>query len=179
MQITNNTTPSFGSIQVNAPMTKAQKRITERIFNTIKYSDIYNMHTDNNLDIYILAKNKNQVELRIMDPFSGFFIRNDQNRIVKEQISLNTVTERFENAIDSILDTYDKVMRGIISRPAEDVSKVMANKTEMAKYNPEKQSDFCEDINIFVEEGYALEDAFEQHKNIYPLKNPDADFTKI
>ena len=178
MQISNNVSLAFGSIQVNkAQMTKSQRRISERIFDAIKYSDRYVSHADNNLDIYLLPKNKDKVELRIMDPFSGYFIRDDKGKIVKGQID-GIFNEKFETTIDTVLDTYSKVMNDILPRPKEDISKVMANKTEMAKYNPEKQSRLRNEIDFFTDGGFSLEEAFEAIKGTYGECNLDADFTR-
>lgn len=178
MQITNNTSLAFGSIQINkAQMTKPQRRIAERLYDAIKYSDKYANYSENNLDIYLLPKNKEMVELRIMDPFSGYFIRDDKGKIVKGQVR-GIFTEKFETVLDSMLDTYSKVMEGIMPRPKENISKIMANETEMAKYNPEKQRVFRDDINLFKDAGYTLEDAFETSKGTYGEINLDADFVR-
>ena len=81
MQISNNNSTSFGSIQVQiSKMNINQRCISDRLFNSLKYSEKYSKLTSDirsgeDLDIYMLPKGKRGIEVRFMDPYSGIFVR--------------------------------------------------------------------------------------------------------
>lgn len=184
MQISNNNSLSFGSIQVNITrMTPGQRRISDRLFNSLKYSDKYSKLTTEkrageDLDIYMLPRNGRGVEIRFIDPYSGNFVR-DNNKIIKEEL-YGTLSDKVERITDKIIDTYEKIVNGVIKRPKEDVSKFIKGDTSMHRINPDKAEDLSESIAEYKRIGYspseAEEQAFEQYKNLYHVKNKDADF---
>jgi len=91
MQISNNNSLSFGSIQVNlTKMNPSQRRISDRLFNSLKYSDKYSKMTSEvrpgeDLDIYMLPKKGKGIEIRFLDPYSGEFVR-DKNKIIRNEL---------------------------------------------------------------------------------------------
>ena len=184
MQISSNNSLSFGSIQVGlSKMSANQRRISDRLFNSIKYSDKYSKLqfekcAEEDLDIYILAKRGSGVEIRFMDPYSGEFVRKD-NKIVKENL-YGTVSETVEAVTDKIVDIYEKIVQGVIKRPKEDVAKFMRGETEMVRINPAKEQDLSETVKEYKKLGYSQEDAeeqaFQEYKALYHIENKDADF---
>ena len=53
MQVTNNTSPSFGSIQVNiSKMNNYQRGVSNKLFRAIKYSENYSPIAEKDVDIY-------------------------------------------------------------------------------------------------------------------------------
>ncbi len=181
MEISNNMSPSFGSIQVGlSKMNRNQRAISDRLFNTIKYSEKYSKISNGNLDIYMLpGKHSNEVEVRIMDPFSGNFIRNKDGKILKESL-WGRVSEKVEAVTDKIIESYKKVLDGVIGRPKENIQNMVSGKTEMARVNPAKHDDLYEGIESWKKLGYSEEDAqvqaFEEYKSLYHVDNKDADF---
>ena len=86
--------------------------------------------------IYILPK-KNDLEIRFMDLCSGNFIRNKKGKI------LNTVmhvwmNDGYEKATDRILNLYDKIAKGKISRPDINISDFINGNTDISNINPKK-----------------------------------------
>lgn len=181
MQISNNSSTSFGSIQVGlSKMNRVQRGVSNRLFDTIKYSDEYSKISNNDLDIYMLpGKHSNEVEVRLMDPYSGNFIRNEKGVIIRENLR-GTLSDRVEAVTDKVIETYNKVIKNIIPRPKENVSKVVNGETEMARLNPAKQNDFDDCIESWKKLGYPEDDAqvqaFEEYKSLYHVDNKDADF---
>ena len=184
MQISNNNSLSFGSIQVNlTKMNPSQRRISDRLFNSLKYSDKYSKMTSEvrpgeDLDIYMLPKKGKGIEIRFLDPYSGEFVR-DKNKIIRNEL-YGTISDKVESITDKILDTYEKIVNGAISRPKEDISKFVKEKTEVHRINPAKAEDLSERVNEYRRIGYsqseAEEQAFEEYKNLYHIDNKDADF---
>ena len=184
MQISNNNPQSFGSIQVNlSKMNSAQWRVSDRLFNSIKYSEKYSRLTSDvragdALDIYFLPKSARGIEVRFIDPYSGQFVR-DNNKIIKGEL-FSTVSDKVESVTDKIVNTYEKIINGVIKRPEEDIAKVIKGDTEMCKINPSKEYDFSELISeqkrLGLTQEEAEEQAFEQYKDLYHIDNKDADF---
>ena len=187
MQISNNNSLAFGSIQVNlTKMTPGQRRVSDRLFNSLKYSEKYSKLTADkrageDLDIYMLPKSghRNGINILFMDPYSGDYVRDNNDKIIKEEL-FSTVCEQVEKITDNIVDTYEKIVKGVFARPKEDVSKFIKGETEMHMINPEKSKDLSESVRDFRRLGYpktdAEEQAFEQYKNLYHIDNKDADF---
>lgn len=184
MQISNNNSLSFGSIQVNlTKMTPSQRRISDRLFNSLKYNETYSKLTSDirageDLDIYMLPKKGKGIEIRFLDPYSGEFVR-DKNKMIRNEL-YGTISDKVESITDKILDTYEKIVNGAISRPKEDISKFVKEKTEVHRINPAKAEDLSERVNEYRRIGYsqseAEEQAFEEYKNLYHIDNKDADF---
>lgn len=183
MQISNNNSQTFGSIQVRlSHMNRNQRCISDRLFNSIKYDNKYSKLTSNvrageDLDIYMLPKGKG-IEIRFMDPYSGNFVRED-NVIVRENL-LSVLSDRVESATDKIVDLFEKIKNGVIKRPKENISKFVNEETDMHRVNPAKAEDLSEAISEYRNIGYSQEDAevqaFEEYKSLYHIDNKDADF---
>ena len=139
MRIYNISTQPFGSIQIQkSKMDWQQRGASERLYDTIKYSDKYSELTERNkgIDIYILPK-KNDLEIRLMDLYSGNFIRNKKGKI------LNTImnvwpNDGYEKATDRTLNLFEKVTKDEISKPDEDMSDFISGNTDISKINPRK-----------------------------------------
>ena len=184
MEIRNNVSTNFKSIQVGlSKMTSNQRRISDRLFRTIKYSEKYSkmtgMEANNDLDIYMLGKPGKGVEVRFMDPYSGNFVRGEDGKIIRTHLG-SLVNEKVEAVADAVIDTYKKIIDGVIKRPKEDVSKMINGKTEMARINPAKQEDFYSKAKQYKDlcctQQEAEEQAFEEYKSLYHVDNKDADF---
>ena len=179
MQISNINSPSFGSIQVGlSKMTQNQKRISDRLFNSLKYNDKYAKFTDNDLDIYMLPLKGRGIEVRFMDPFSGEFVR-ENNKLVKTNL-YGLVNESVEAVTDKIVELYEKIVNGVIKRPEPNIQKVINGKTEMCRINPDKIEDFTESIKEYKRLGYTQEEAnnkaYDVYTSLYHVENRDADF---
>lgn len=179
MQISNNNSPSFGSIQVRlSRMNRHQTGLSDRLFDTIKYAEKYQKLSGEDLDIYMLpAKSSKEIEIRFMDPYSGMFVRNEKGKIIKETLR-SGMAEKIEGVADKVMETYKKIVDSVIPRPKEDLYKVISGKTEMATMNPTKYDDFFNDINNWKRLGMSQEDAeelaFNQFKGLYHIDNMDA-----
>ncbi len=188
MLISTNNAQSFGSIQVNlTKMTSHQRSISDRLFNSLKYSEKYSKLTSDirageDLDIYMIPKGKKGIEVRFMDPYSGMFVREkfvNTCKIIREEL-FSSFSHSIESATDKIIDTYEKIVNGVIARPKEDVSKFVKGDTEMHRINPNKAEDLSEMIAKFRKSdctpAEAEEQAFEGYKGLYHIDNQDADF---
>ena len=188
MQISNNNSTSFGSIQVQiSKMNINQRCISDRLFNSLKYSEKYSKLTSDirsgeDLDIYMLPKGKRGIEVRFMDPYSGIFVRDkyiNTYRLIKEEL-YSTLNEQVESAADKIVNIYEKIVNGTIKRPKEDIGRIIKGDTEMCKINPDKAEDFTDLVKSYERMGssrsQAEEQAFEEYKALYHVKNKDADF---
>ena len=183
MQISNNNSQTFGSIQVRlSHMNRNQRCISDRLFNSIKYDNKYSKLTSNvrageDLDIYMLPKGKG-IEIRFMDPYSGNFVRKD-NVIVRENL-FSVISERVESVTDKVVSLYEQIKNGVIPRPKENISKFIKGETELDAINPAKKEDLYEPIQEFKRCGFsqkeAEEQAFDQYTNLYHMDNKDADF---
>lgn len=181
MDIKNNVSPSFGSIQVRlSKMNRTQIELSDRLYRTLKYDAHYSKIADNDLDLYMLpAKTHDSIEIRYMDPFSGNFVRDEQGKIMRENLS-SLINSKVEKVTDAVVDTYNKILNNVIKRPKEDLSQIVSGKTDIARVNPTKQEDLFDIIEELKVSGYSKEDAeqqaFEDFKSLYHVDNHDADF---
>ena len=184
MQISNNVSPSFGSIQVAySQMNSYQRNVSEKFFRAVKYSDEYAPYVDKDVDIYVLpSKNKNaDVEILFMDPYSGRFYRGKNGKIIKRPLKYAD-NDRFWNFTDKIIEEFKKMAMGAIKRPTADIHKVVMGKTEMTKLNPDKKDEsvyayakaLINSCNFTKEE--AENAAYEDYISLYHQNNKDADF---
>ena len=184
MHISNNDPQTFGSIQVNlSRMNRNQMRVCDRFFNSIKYNDKYSQLTSDikageDIDIYILPRIGRGIEIRFMDPYSGYFVRKDK-LMIKENL-FTVLNSRVEEVTDKIVDLYEKIKNGTIARPKEDIHKFIREETELDRINPAKKGDLSESIEEYKKLGYsenkARRQAFEVYKSLYHIDNRDADF---
>ncbi len=182
MNISSNFSPSFGSLQVRtSQMSSTQRAISEKFSDAIKYDDKYLQLADEDVDVYVLpGKSDSQVEVRLMDPYSGNYIRNDKGRIIKQTLSFKDSMDKLFSASDKIVESIGKVVSGVFSRPKPDLQKIFEGDTAMAKINPDKYKVFDEDLELWLKEGCSLSDAIEMaydnFVNLYSIGNKDADF---
>lgn len=184
MQVLNNNSQTFGSIQVRlSRMNRNQRCIADRLFNSIKYDDKYSKLTSNirageDLDIYMLPVKGNGIEIRFLDPYSGNFVRKD-NVILRENL-FSLLSDRVENATDKVVSLFEQIKKGVIARPKENISKFLSGKTELDAINPAKKDDLYEPIQEFKGCGFSQKEAekqaFEEYKSLYHIDNKDADF---
>jgi hypothetical protein len=162
-------------------MNREQREKSDMLFNALKYCDRYQPLEHEDFDIYILPnkKNKDKIDVRFMDPYSGEFVRNNKNKIINKTLETSDINEVWDFT-DKILDTLQKMVKGIYKRPAIDVSKVVNNETTMAKINPRKSEDLSEVIEEWQELGLSKEEAknqaVENYCCTYHIANNDADF---
>ena len=182
MQISNNLSPSFGSIQVNvSEMNREQRGKSDAVFRTLKYSDRYQPLEHQDVDIYLLPnkKHKNMIDVRYMDPYSGEFIRNNQNKIINQTLKASNM-DSIGYFADHVIDTLAKIVKGVYHRPNINVRNVVDGNTTMAKINPDKFEDLSEYIEEWQDLGYTQQEAektvVDQYCNSYHLDNRDADF---
>lgn len=181
MQVMNNNSPSFGSIQVAiSRMNSRQRGLSDKLFRTIKYTESYNDLSSEALDIYMLPGKKNgDIQVRFMDPYSGKFVRNSKGQIINK-ILASAKSEKVEEVADKIIDTFKKIINNTIERPRAVISDVINNNTEMAKINSDKSVDVSDTLKNLRKLGYtkkeAEEAAYEEYKSLYYLDNFDADF---
>ena len=167
----------FSSIQIqNSKMNRAQRDASERLASTIEYSDWYTQierNYDNDIDIYMLAAPYNKVEIRLLDPYSGNFIKNKRGNI----ISILMGTRRginYEAKTNNILDYYEKIETGKIKRPEVDVDKYMNKDVDVAKINPEAHKDLLPEIAWQMKSnGYTYQEAKEEAYNIFASSYSD------
>ncbi len=183
MQVTNNTSPSFGSIQVNiSKMNNYQRGVSNKLFRAIKYSENYSPIAEKDVDIYFLPSKGDDIEVRFMDPYSGRFFRDKDNKIIRQQVGYSGKGNKFWNLADSVIENFRKMVTGEIERPKANVHKVVIGETEMTRINPAKtDEDVYEHAQSLMKElDYTQEEAeqsaFEQYKHLYHIDNKDADF---
>ena len=184
MQISNTTSPSFGSIQVAlSKMNNSQRDISDKFYRAVKYSDDYITYADNDIDIYVLPSKdkKADVEIRFMDPYSGRFYRGENGKIIKHPLKYD-YSDKFWDFTDNVIANFKKIATGAIKRPTANIHNVIMGKTEMAKLNPDKADDIMYEYtkelmeDCFYTQKEAENVAFEQYKNQYHINNKDADF---
>ena len=182
MNISSNFSPSFGSIQVRASqMNNVQRDVSDKFFNALKYDDNYQQFVEDDVDVYVLpGKNKSQVEVRLMDPYSGNYIRNDKGRVIKQTLSAKDSIDKILSVSDKVIGSIADVVSGVFSRPKPDLQKIFEGDTVMAKINPDKYDDFDKETEMWLREGCsldeALEMAFDNFVSLYHIGNKDADF---
>ncbi len=136
MRINSISNMSFGSIQIQkSKMDWQQRGASERLARTIEYTDKYNELTEqgSDIDIYILPK-KNDLEIRLMDVYSGNFIKNKKGKMLNTVMNV-WMNDGYEKATDRTLNLYEKVVEGKISRPDGDF---ISEDSDMYKINPRK-----------------------------------------
>ena len=182
MKISNNYSPSFGSIQVGlSKMNSKQMALSDRLYDTIKYSESYLPVENNDIDIYMLpSKSRNEIEIRFMDPISGNFIRNQNGSILKHKLGSGK-SSKIEEICDQVINTYKYILDGAISLPKINMDNILKDKTDVARLNPNKNGDEIKDlVTDWIEVGYSKDEAehaaIEQYKSLYHLDNKDGDF---
>lgn len=181
MQISNNTSPAFGSIQAGITrMDNYQKKVCDTFFRGIKYSEKYSKYAEEDIDVYVLPSKTADIEVRYMDPYSGKFFRDGEGKIIKQPL-LYITREGFWRFTDNVIDTLKKITEGAIKRPKPNIHKVIMADTEMAKLNPYKADDELYNLaQDLVKEGLTQKDAekiiYQEYVNSYHIGNKDADF---
>lgn len=182
MNISSNFSPSFGSIQVNlSRMNNTQRDLSDKFFNAIKYDDKYQQLENEDVDIYLLpGKESSQVEVRLMDPYSGNYIRDDKGRMIKRTLGVRDSIDKILSASDKVVESISNVVSGIFSRPKPNIEKIFEGQTEMAKINPDRYACFDAETENWLNEGCslneALEMAYDNFVSLYHIGNKDADF---
>jgi len=178
----NSVSPSFGSLQVaTSKMNNKQMDLSDKFCDSLKYDDTYQTLEDQDVDVYVLpGKNDSQIDVRVMDPYSGNFIRSNDRHIIKQKLSTRSSEEAIRKAADSIIDTIKSVVAGLIKRPKADVVNIFEGKTAMARLNPDKYKSFDRDLKYWIDAGVDLDDAldmsYDNFVSMYRIGNVDKDF---
>ena len=182
MQVTNNTSPSFGSIQVAlSKMDKNQRGESDKLYKAIKYDDKYSPLAEKDVDIYILPSKTSHIEVRYMDPYSGKFYRKENGEIIKHHLKYLSV-DKFWEFVDKVVNTYCTAAKEEIKRPEANIHNVIMGNTEMTKINPQKTDDilysYTQDLmkNCGFTQKEAEDFVFDQYTQLYHTNNKDADF---
>ena len=179
MHVSINNSMSFGSIQVGIRrMNSNQARISDRLFDSIKYNEKYTNIMSSDLDIYMLPRKGKGIEVRFMDPYSGEFVK-ENDKVIKTNL-YGIVSESVEAVTDKVVDLYEKIVTGKIKRPEADIDSVINGNTTMCRINPDKAEDFTESIREYKQLGYSQKEAekmaFNEYRQLYHVENKDADF---
>lgn len=181
MHISNNTSPSFGSIQVGiTKMNEYQRAVSDNFYRGIKYSKEYAKYAEEDVDVYVLPSKTADIEVRYMDPYSGKFFKGDDGKVISQPL-LYITKEGFWRFTDNVIETLKKIMEGAIKRPKADVHKVIMGDTTMAKINPDKADDELYDmVQNQMKDGVSQKDAedivYNHYVDTYRIGNKDADF---
>jgi len=177
----NGISPSFGSIQVaTSKMNRKQMDVSDKFCNAVKYNDEYQSLAEEDVDIYILpGKGGSQIDVRVMDPYSGNFVRYDRS-IINRKLSNRSSNDEVINAANDIIQLVKSVARGIVKRPAVKLMNIFEGKTAMSQLNPDKYKQFDRDLQYWLDNEIdfdeALHMAYDNFVDMYHIGNIDADF---
>ena len=150
MNISTNYSPMFGtSLLVNKTnMTNRQIANSEKISDYLDYSEAFQDHRDDDVDIFILPKGEKgaNVEVRFADPISGKFYRHDGKIVRYTYGNFNGVS-----AAEEINSTLADIETGKIKRPKINMKKVFDGKSEVCRIKPDYQDGLVEYKNDLLE----------------------------
>ena len=183
MNSINITSPSFGSIQTRyTRMSLEQKSASDKFSENLKNNPKYKgMEQYGDIDVYILpAEKKTEVQVRLMDPYSGNFIKGKNGKIICYTVSSSDYKDKMKKISRRVAKAMGKVIKGKLPRPNANPESIQKGTTAMAKIRPDKYKSFDKDVQEFQKAGLKLKDALNlalsSFMAIYHTDNEDAKF---